>query len=183
MTQLVFFLEEPSAEEMLKAVLPRILPPTVEIIFVVFDGKQDLEKRLPMRLRAWQRPDAKFLIMRDQDNGDCYSIKQSLVQKCQATGKTNFLVRIACRELESFYLGDLQAVSKAIGPEKIGTYQNKKKYRDPDKLSKPFHELKKIAPSYQKKSGSRSIGGELDLEKNRSRSFNSLIWGIKKIAT
>ena len=75
MKNLVFFLEEPSAREMLKGLLPRILPDNIRIQYVVFEGKQDLEKRLPIRLRAWQVPNALFVVMRDQDSGDCIGIK------------------------------------------------------------------------------------------------------------
>ncbi len=41
MRTLVFFLEEASAREMLKGLLPRFLPSDVESRFVVFEGKQD----------------------------------------------------------------------------------------------------------------------------------------------
>ena len=54
MSHLVFFLEEPSAREMLRGILPKILPADISTQFVVFSGKQDLEKRLPVRLRAWR---------------------------------------------------------------------------------------------------------------------------------
>ncbi|WP_200344897.1 hypothetical protein [Halochromatium glycolicum] len=53
MTHLVFFLEEPSAKELLQGILPKVLPEPCTTQFVVFEGKQDLEKRLPIRLRAW----------------------------------------------------------------------------------------------------------------------------------
>ena len=46
MNQLVFFLEEPSAREMLKNFLPQILPNNVTVRYVVFEGKQDLERQL-----------------------------------------------------------------------------------------------------------------------------------------
>ena len=70
MNQLVFLLEEPSAKAMLEGVLPRLLGDNVNVVYVVFEGKQDLEKRLPRRLRAWQNPNARFVVMRDQDSGD-----------------------------------------------------------------------------------------------------------------
>ncbi|MBT3309290.1 MAG: DUF4276 family protein [Gammaproteobacteria bacterium] len=180
--QLVFFLEEPSAKAMLQGVLPKILPAGVQTQFVVFDGKQDLEKRLPLRLRAWQRPDAKFIVMRDQDSGNCKEIKAGLVQKCLNAGKEEHLVRIACHELESFYLGDLAAVAEAIGPNSLARQQNRAKYRDPDRLANPSQELKKMAPSYQKMSGSRAIGLVMDVEGNRSYSFNMLLSGVKRLA-
>ncbi len=181
MTLLVFFLEEPSAKEMLKGVLPRVLPEYISTRFVVFEGKQDLNKRLPIRLRAWQEPNTKFVVMQDQDNGDCTLIKNNLIEKCVAAGKPDSLVRIACRELESFYLGDLAAVAEGIGPANLSRQQNRAKYRDPDRLGNPSQELKKLAPGYQKVSGSRAIAQFMSLENNHSKSFNTLISGVRRI--
>lgn len=69
MRTLVFFLEEPSAKAMLEGLLPRLLPEDVHPRFVVFEGKQDLEKQLERRLRGWVQPDSAFLVLRDQDSG------------------------------------------------------------------------------------------------------------------
>jgi len=44
MKTIVFFLEEPSAREMLEGVLPRILPENIQTRYLIFQGKQDLEK-------------------------------------------------------------------------------------------------------------------------------------------
>lgn len=52
MKTMVFFLEEPSAKEMLAGVLPRILPDDIQIRYLVFRGKQDLEKNLQKKLEA-----------------------------------------------------------------------------------------------------------------------------------
>ena len=49
---LVFVLEEPSAREMLKGLLPRVLPGAVQVRYVVFEGKHDLEKNIIRRLRG-----------------------------------------------------------------------------------------------------------------------------------
>ena len=181
MIQLVIFLEEPSAKAMLDGLLPKILPDNVYHQCVPFEGKQDLEKRLPIRLRAWQKPNTKFIVMRDQDNGNCLLIKQNLMQKCANAGKPETLVRIACRELESFYLGDLKAVSKALGIGKLDRQQEKSKYRDPDRIQNPSAELKRLVPQYQKIAGSRAIGPLLDLENNKSKSFNMLLGGIYRL--
>ncbi len=182
MSQIVFFLEEPSAQEMLKGVLPRILPPSMSCRYVVFDGKQDLEKRLPMRLRAWKDPAAKFIVMRDKDSGDCVTIKENLRQKCTRAGHADVLIRIACHELESFYLGDLRAVEKAFKIEKLAKQQNKAKFRDPDKLANPSQELKRLVPTYQKMSGSRAIAPFLEVTANCSTSFNALVSGLRRLA-
>ena len=184
MTQLVFFLEERSAKEMLSGVLPQFLPVHIETRFVVFNGKQDLKKRLLNRLRGWQNSEARFVVMCDQDSGDCAVIKQGLIQTCIAAGKPacHYLVRIACRELESFYLGDLAAVeTAAIGASNIARRQRKEKFRNPDRLGTPSQELKSIAPDYEKVSGSRTIGPLMDIENNCSHSFNTLIDGVRRL--
>ena len=181
MTQLVFFLEERSAKEMLKGLLPKLLPEGFEVQYLVFEGKQDLEKRLPRRLRAWQRPDALFIVLRDKDSADCVEVKQRLTQICESAGRSDTLVRIACHELESWYLGDLAAVATAIGPDSIVRQQMGCRFRDPDRLANPFQELKRLAPEYQKVSGSRAIAPCLSIENNRSTSFNVFVSGIQRL--
>lgn len=109
------------------------------------------------------------------------AIKAGLADKCAAAGQPNTLVRIACRELEAFYLGDLAAVARAIGPDHLGRQQQKAKYREPDRLDSPSRELKKLAPSYQKVSGSRTIGPWMEVDNNRSQSFRALIAGVRNL--
>ncbi len=60
MKTLVCLLEKPSAREMLRSVLPRILPVDVDVKFIIFEGKQDLERQMKRRLRYWQVPDSLF---------------------------------------------------------------------------------------------------------------------------
>lgn len=180
MKTLIFFLEEPSAKEMLNGVLPRLLPAFTDIRFVVFSGKQDLEKNLERKLRGWLLPNSLFVVMRDQDSGNCISIKKSLTEKCKRAGK-EALVRICCTELESFYLGDLVAVEKGLSLKGLAAKQSSKKYRDPDSLANPSEELDKLtAGVYQKVEGSRSISPHLDLAKNRSNSFRILLNGLRR---
>ncbi len=80
MTTLVFCLEEPSAKAMLEGIIPRLYP-DVEVRYIVFEGKQDLHKQLVRRLRYWQG-DAQFVVMRDQDSGNCLIIKEQLKRLC-----------------------------------------------------------------------------------------------------
>ncbi|WP_129140347.1 DUF4276 family protein [Modicisalibacter coralii] len=181
MSQLVFFLEEPSAREMLKGLLPRLIPEDIQVQYIVFEGKQDLEKRLPKRLRAWQQPDTVFVVLRDQDSGVCTDVKAALVEKCRQAGREDVLVRIACRELESFYLGDLVAVERAFCIRNLSRQQEKTKYRSPDRLGSPHQELKRLVSSYQKVAGSRSMGPHLSLDQNHSHSFNALISGVRRL--
>lgn len=181
MKNLVFFLEEPSAKAFLQGILPKVIGPDINCQYVVFEGKQDLERRLPIRLKSWLDKDAKFIVMRDQDNSDCKAIKQSLRKKCIDAGKNDVLIRIACHELETFFLGDLFAVSQAFNNEKIAKNQSKSKFRNPDRLSNPSEEIKKLIPTYQKVAGARAIAPYLSQEHNCSTSFKALITGIQKV--
>lgn len=182
MKRLVFFLEELSARRMLEGVLPRLLPDDVQPLFVVFEGKRDLEFNLPIKLRAWRLPDCRFVVVRDKDAGDCMLIKQQLVKLCTDAGQASVLVRIACHELESFYLGDLRAVEKGLSLNGLSKLQAKRQYRDPDRLTNPSQMLSRLTNGkYQKVSGSTAIGTELCLSSNCSNSFNQLIKGIKTL--
>ena len=182
MKHFVVFTEEASAKELLNQLLPRLLPEGVTHHCIAFDGKQDLEKQLTIKLRGWRRPDTQFLIMRDQDSGDCRAIKKNLQRICQESGKTNVLIRIVCRELESWYLANLTAVEFALEMPGLAKQQNNAKYRKPDRLSAPAKELRTLTKNrYQKISGSRAIGIHLDLENTRSTSFKHFILGVRRL--
>ncbi len=184
MRVLVFFLEEPSAKAMLNGLLPRLLPAGWQVKYVIFEGKQDLEKQLPRKLQNWQRPGCKFVILRDKDSGDCVVIRQELVKKCRDAGKPDALVRIAIHELESWYLGDLAAVEAGLGISNLAGKQGSRKFREPDTLANPYQELRRLtADRYQKISGSRAIGVHLSIEDNRSQSFRKFISGVRNIVT
>ncbi|MDX8409611.1 MAG: DUF4276 family protein [Mariprofundales bacterium] len=180
---LVCLLEEPSAKEMLKGVLPRMLPDDVKITYIIFEGKQDLEKQLERKLKGWQQANTTFLVMRDQDSGDCVAIKQALLAKVQRSGKSLVTcVRIACHELESFYLGDLPAVELGLALTGLSRKQKNHKYRQPDTLANAADELARITNQrYQKVAGSREIGRYLRIDgSNRSHSFNALLHGVSQ---
>ncbi len=184
MITLVSLLEEPSAGEMLSGIFKRLLPAHVVPIIIPFEGKQDLEKQLVKKIQNWQKPSSVFLILRDQDAGDCIAIKDRLLEKVKISGKQDCsLIRLACRELESFYLGDMQAIEAGLQLSGIIQQREKSRYRIPDSLGNPSEELKKLTRnSYQKIAGSRSIAPHLNLNgENRSHSFNVLISGIKSL--
>ncbi|MCL2406520.1 MAG: DUF4276 family protein [Defluviitaleaceae bacterium] len=183
MKTLVCLVEEPSARYMLEGVLPRLLP-NINTHFIVFEGKQDLEKQLVKKIMYWQKLDSLFLVLRDQDSGDCVSIKNNLTNLCDKTGKKGVLVRIACRELESYYFGDLAAVEIGLGfsNNSLAKFAKKARYRIPDNIENVSDELLKITSgTYQKSLGSRAIGKYLSIENNTSNSFNSLIAGLKNL--
>lgn len=171
---LIFFLEEPSAEDFLRGLLPSILPTCITPHFIVFEGKQDLEKQLTRRIRGWLRPNSCFIVMRDQDSGDCKVIKNRLAALCAEAGKPEAIIRIACRELESFFVGDWQAIADAFEKPALAAHARTAKYRTPDDLGSPSVEIKRIIPDYQKRDGARRITPHLRPERNRSNSFQVL---------
>jgi hypothetical protein len=168
---------------MLEGVLPRIINDDIHVKYIVFDGKHDLEKQIEKKLKNWQLPNTKFIIIRDKDSADCLLIKSNLRQKCLNAGRNDVLIRIACSELESWYLGDLQAVESGLGIRGLSGMQNNSKYRSPDILGNAAQELFSITKKkYQKIGGSREISPYLKLDQsNKSDSFNVFIDGILDI--
>jgi hypothetical protein len=152
MRHLVFLLEEPSAKDALEAWVPTWLPDGVTPHYLVFQGKQDLENRMVLRMRHWLLPDSRFLVMRDQDSGDCRMVKATLQERCDAAGHPDAVVRVACRELESFFVGDWEAVAQAFGRPALARHLD----------------------GYQKRDGARRIAPLIDPARNRSASFHAL---------
>ena len=182
MNQLVFFLEEPSAREMLKNFLPRILSNNITVRYVVFQGKQDLERQLGRKLRRWRVPDTRFVVMRDKDQADCLTVKCRLVRICRDAGKPDVLVRVLCHELESWYLGDLNAVDQGLRITGLAQKQEKSRYRTPDRIANPVQELRRLTgDKYQKIAGSRDIGLHLSPDGNRSHSFTVFVSGLRRL--
>ncbi|HOW76959.1 MAG TPA: DUF4276 family protein [Candidatus Competibacteraceae bacterium] len=101
---------------------------------------------------------------------------------CINAGRPNAVIRIACCELESFYLADLAAVEQGLGITGIAKRQTHQKFRTPDRLGSPSQELKKLTKGqYQKINGSRAIGLHLDTENTRSHSFKMLVEALRRI--
>ena len=113
MTKLVFLVEESSMADLLDDLLPRLLP-ALRFQCIPHDGKQELERSIPRKLRAWREPGVRFVVARDQDSGDCRQIKARLAELCRNAGRTDALVRVVCRELEAWYIGDPEALARAF---------------------------------------------------------------------
>lgn len=184
MRELVFLLEEASAQALLQGLVPRILDASIHVRFITFEGKQDLEKQLVRRMRAYINPQARFLVLRDQDSApDCSVVKRKLTGLCAlAERHTVSLVRIACRELETMYLADLQALEQALDMQGLSRLQRSARFREPDRLESPSHELTRLSQGrYQKVGTSRLLGQYLNLENERSHTFKNLVRGIQRL--
>lgn len=183
MRELVFLLEETSAQTMLEGLLPKLLPEGTTVRYLVFEGKSDLEKQLVRKVKGYRNLEARFVVLRDQDSApDCIAIKAKIASLCVSAGKPDALVRIACRELESFYLADLAAVENGLEIHGLAKRQGHRKFRSPDYLGSPSKELEMLTKGrYQKVGGSRAIGLWLDPNNTRSDSFRNLVSGIRRI--
>ncbi|MCU0754747.1 MAG: DUF4276 family protein [Xanthomonadales bacterium] len=182
--ELVFLVEGQAEKDLLEGLLPRLLPEAVGHRVIPFEGKQDLEKQLTRRIRGYLNPQARFIVIRDQDSHpDCVALKQGLLARCRESGRAaHCLVRIACTELEAFYLGDLAAVERGLALRGLARQQGKQKYRDPDRLLSPSRELLDLTDRrYQKRAGSRAIAPHLDLDQPGSPSFRQLLAGIRRM--
>lgn len=179
--RLVVFTEEYSMKTVLDTLLPAALPSQVTFQVVPFNGRGDLESNVERMLRGWNEPDVKFVIVEDQDNDDCRRRKARLANLAERARK-EALVRIACRELESWYLGDLEAVAAAYDkPNIVSKYANKAKYRNPDAIVNVKEELLRLVPEHQQIEGARKVSANMDIERNRSKSFQVFFSGVKRL--
>jgi hypothetical protein len=94
------------------------------------------------------------------------------------------LIRIACHELEAWYLGDFDALSVAFPDFNAEQFRGRAKYRDVDALANAAQELSSLVPAYQKVSGSRALGKAIGTGGgNTSHSFRIFVQGIMQLAT
>lgn len=194
-----FLLEERSAEEALKAILPKILSDDVSFRFHVFQGKYDLLKNLPDRLEGYRRSisdDCRIIVLIDKDQRDCFQLKASLEEAAQTSGlvtkskvspKGNFQVvnRLAIEELETWFFGDPKAIQEAY-PEISKKFHRQPKYRNPDTIigtHKALERLLKRAGYYRgglpKTAVAQKIAPHMEPHRNRSKSFQVFVEGLK----
>ena len=179
MGRVVFLVEEPSIHEALRGIIPKLFPDWREYEHwqcVPHEGKSDLQKSTPRKLRAWREPG---VILRDLDGADCIIVKENLRKICHEAGRPDTLIRIVCNELESWFLGDMAAVSSASGNPKLRNLNLKAKFREPDKLQNAAKELRKLLPQYSKVSGARDIAKHMNINVNKSHSFGVFAEGLR----
>lgn len=177
--------EELSMEYFLRGLLPRILPEDYvlgENCFIrPHEGKSDLKKAIPIKMKAYQRfgYPVKVLIVHDQDSNDCILLKNSLADLAQSSS-VPVLVRIACRELENWYLGDFMALEQVYPEIKADKFMAKAKFRYPDNLH-ASQELKLLSNRFGKTNAANALGAIISVDKNTSPSFQHLISGVFKL--
>lgn len=171
---IVLFTEETSMCVTLENLIYRFFPQRVKGIdwmVLPFSGKSDLERNIPLKMRGWKWGDPFFIILRDADGGDCVALKQRLADLAQPYAR-EFKVRMVCQELESWFIGDCEAVKLAY-PRCVISNRTQK-YRNPDCLTNASEELTKITGVSSKVTRAQLISAHLEPSRNNSRSFQVL---------
>lgn len=107
MKEIVFLVEGEAERCFLDTFLPRVLPKGISYRVIPFQGKQDMEKRMTMRIRGYLNPQARFLSCATRTvTLTVWHSSIPLLNRCIGTGREQhcLFVRIACTELETFYL-------------------------------------------------------------------------------
>lgn len=171
---------------LLDGLLPRLIPGWVRhqhFQCIPHEGKTDLDRSIAKKLLGWREPNVRFVIVRDNDNANCLAVKARLQEQCKQANRPDCLIRLVCQELESWYLGDLDALSHAYSNPRLNVPRYIKRFADPDSWNKPSVELRALVPSFQKLSGARVMALRLGVEKaaNRSRSYAAFVDGVVKL--
>lgn len=178
---LVFLVEEPSMADLLNALVVRLFP-GVPFRCIEHEGKQDLEKSIAKKLRAWRAPGVRFVVVRDQDADNCHAVKARLKNLCEQGGHPDALVRVVCRELEAWYLGDVESLADAYPARarRLRRELNKGRYRDTDAVVGPSKVLADLIPEFSKRACARAMGRRLT-PGNGSRSYQVFIEGVERL--
>jgi hypothetical protein len=182
MTDIVVLAEEPSGQ-IIAEFLAEKLNLAGRTICLRHQGKSDLEQSFPRKIGHWRGPRLRrFIVMRDNDGADCLALKARLAGLVPPNALPRVKIRLVLQELESWYLGDLEAVKQAglisaVSRESLG---RKALLRNPDMIGNAKQMFKSKIASGGQIALARSIGPHLSLKGNRSRSFrafvDALVW-------
>ena len=193
------FLEEPSAEEALKHLLPKIILKDVSYEFHTFQGRDEMLKELPKRLKGeqWIPNDWRIIVLIDEDRRDCHELKAYLekaahdagfVTKSSAIPNEDFQVvnRIAIEELEAWFFGDIEAL-RAAYPKIPKNLQSKARFRNPDAIQGGTYEAlrdlliqkKYFTGRIPKLMVAQNIAQHMEPNRNVSKSFQVFVEGLK----
>ncbi len=185
---LYIFAEEESFKVVSDIILPQLIDENISFKVYPHQGKQDLEKAIKNTVPTISKiPGARIIITRDQDQENCLDIKKriddSIKEKCNAPYK----IRILCRQLENWFLGDLGAIEKSYSGFKASHYENKAEYRDIDSIQNAAQVLQNLIPEFKnqqylpKLKTAQTITTNMDITSNRSKSFQNYIKAIQEL--
>lgn len=178
-------------EAFLKGLLPRLLPANCTFAIYTFQGKKDLLRKLPTRLRgyrAWITSNYRIVVMVDRDRDDCHELKARLEQTAATSGlltrtraasqSWEVINRIVIEELEAWYFGDWDAVKVAY-PKVSTSTTRQSSCLDPDAIVngtwEAFERIMKrhgyFKTGLRKIEAAKAIAAHVHPERNSSHSF------------
>lgn len=153
-----------------------------------FQGKGDLLKKLPDRLRAyarWLPEDYAIVVMLDSDRSDPSVLEEEVAAVAASAGfevdptapGRRAVVRLAVQELEAWFFGDWPAVQSAY-PRVAADVPRRSAYRDPDAIDHTWESLERLlqaagyfAGGLRKVECATEVSSRMDPHSNRSSSF------------
>lgn len=200
MKALEVLVEEPSAQEALRHLLPKIVGDRAVFKVINMRNKSRLLRDLPARLRAYRKridkgEDLRIIVLVDRDQDDCEQLKRDLERmardaklatKAQPDRAGRFLAvnRILVEELESWFIGDTAALRKAF-PSLPSRFPAN--FRQPDNGGswERLHRFLKrhgiYRSAYPKIEAARRIAPHIDPARNCSPSFHQFCSGVEAL--
>lgn len=199
-TRIVLLVEERSMEITMDEILPKVLPGTPHQI-VTFRGKPDLLRKLPSRLAGLRyevRHGTRVAIVVDREAEDCQVLVRRLRDVVTGAGlavdrsgplRGDVLCRVACEELEAWFLGDVDALRAAYPRVPVGLAEQAP-FRNPDAVTggtaERLHEVLRAAGSRHerlpKTQVAAAVSREMNPDRNRSNSFQVTVAGLRRLA-
>lgn len=145
-------------------------------------GKSDLDRSFPRKIGHWRADRLpRFIVMRDNDGLDCFMLKRRLLDRVPNDAIQRVKVRLVIHELESWYLGDLQAVVQAglVSDAIVNRQKRKAKLRNPDRLNNAKQVFRELVSRGGQMALALGIGPHLSLTDNRSVSFRHFIGALR----
>ncbi len=186
---IVFLVEDFSMKKFLEGILPRLGFESYHFEIKFHQGKEDLKCNLDKTIPTLSKRANQIIILIDQDTENCLELKNNIKEKMWRCS-CEYKIRIACYELEAWFLGDMDAIKQCSERFNPDSYRNKEEYRNIDAIykPKPSTHIEKIVPDLKKIYSSKDkfaaeISKHINLENqvNKSYSFNVFLETIKSI--
>lgn len=192
--------EEESAAAAAEIIIPQLLPPDASFKIIRFQGKPDLLKQLPGRLRGYaalRYADLRLVVLVDRDDDDCVDLKKQVEATCFKAGivtrtqNANRFVAVTClaiEELEAWFFGDVPALTAAY-PRVPASIGSRAAYRDPDRITGGTwqaleRELQRVGyhrGGLAKITAAREIATKMNVDANTSASFRHFVRSVRAL--